>query len=283
MSTQNNKSEYIPIVFCFDKAYIDPALVSTYSVFFNSKTKIKFYWICYESNLAHAQFYQKYILKLGINLEIIHVDDDIFNTWKTDLIVPHVTKAAYLRILIPNLVKETRIIYLDCDTITLSDLNELYNVNLNDYSIAGVDNFLSHVDVKVYPPIIDSSFTYINSGVMVMDLDKLRKHNFYYKVKEIHDKYYELVMAGDQCLINKFLENNKILLDRKWNYMIKNTRISDKEFEEIIKNEDIKIIHFTDSSKPWNMLTYGSTMANFWFQFSHSLKNNLKFIGSEVY
>ena len=283
MITQNKDLNYISIVFCFDKAYIDPAVVSTYSVFVNSKSKIKFYWICYESNLAHAQFYQKYISKIGIDLQIIHVNDDIFDTWKSDLIVPHVTKAAYLSILIPKLIKESRIIYLDCDTITLSDLSELYNVNLHNYSIAGVDNFLSHVDKKVYPPILNPLFTYINSGVMVMDLDKLREQNFFYKIKQIHDDYNDLVMAGDQCLINKFLENDKIILDRRWNYMIKNTRISDKEFEEIIKNEDIKIIHFTDSSKPWNIITYGSTMANYWFRFSTLLKNKLKSIGSEVY
>lgn len=274
---------YIPVVFCFDRNYVDPVTVSTYSVFKTSKSKIKFYWICYNSVIPHAEFYRKSLSKIGIDIDIIGVHDNVFDNWKKDLIVPHVTAAAYLRILIPALIKELKIIYLDCDTICMQDISELFAYDISDVSLAGVDNFLSAIDIKVNPPIIDSKSVYINSGVMLMNLKKMRENDSIEKMKHIHDIYYDCILAGDQCIINKYAEYDKRLLDISWNYMVKNTRISDIDFLSLLKNKNVKIIHFTDSSKPWNILTYGEEMRNFWFDIAKNMKNELKNSGSLIF
>lgn len=274
---------HIPVVFCFDKNYVDPVTVATYSVFKSSKNIIKFYWICYNDILPHAEFYRKALIKLGIDITIIDINSDIFYSWKKDLIVPHVTNAAYLRLLIPELIKEEKIIYLDCDIICISDIVHLYETDITDVSLAGVDNFLIGFDKKPTPPIINNNSIYINSGVLLMNLVKMRKNNFISQVKDIHYNYYDYILAGDQCIINKYAENDKKLLDKSWNYMIKNTKLSDEDFLSCIKNENIKIIHFTDSSKPWNILTYGQAMANYWFNIAYNMKNELKKIGSSLY
>lgn len=274
---------YIPVVFCFDRNYVDPVTVSTYSVFKTTKSKIKFYWICYNSIIPHAEFYRKALLKIGMDIDVIGVHDNVFTDWKKDLIVPHVTNAAYLRILIPGLIKEVKTIYLDCDTICMHDISELFDIDINDVSLAGVDNFLSSVDSKANPPIINNESVYINSGVMLMNLKKMRENSSIEKMKYIHDTFYDYILAGDQCIINKYAENDKKLLDRSWNYMTKNSRITDKDFLLLLKNKNAKIIHFTDSSKPWNILTYGEEMKNFWFSVAKSMKDEIKNSGSLIF
>ena len=276
-------NDAINIVYCFDRNYVDPTAVSAYSVFKASKTKIKFYWICSGYAVLHAEFYRKPLTKLGMDITIIEVNDDIFTSWKEDLIVPHIPKAAYMRILIPHLIGEDRAIYLDSDIIVRSDLSELYDIDLGNTPIAGTFNFYEESEQHIRPPIIDEDVPYINSGVLVMDLGRLRKDNFIKKAEEIHRLYYDKIMASDQCIINKYLENNKTMLDRKWNYMVKGSKFTDKEFMKILENDDIRVLHFTDCSKPWDVLGRNRAMSRFWWFIANEMRDELEGLGSEIH
>lgn len=273
---------HIPIVYCFDRGYVDPTAVSTYSVFKTSNTPVKFYWICYEYAVLQAEFYRKPLEKLGIHIEIVEVDENVFNNWKKDLIVPHINKAAYLRLLIPSLIQETRAIYLDSDIISMSDLNELFTIELNETAMAGTYNFYEPSEQHIKPPILDEDTTYINSGVLVMDLEKLRSDNFLVKAERIHAEHYDKIMASDQCVINKYLENNKTLFDRKWNYMLKSGKYTEEQFKEILKTVDIALLHFTDCSKPWDVLGRNRAMSDFWWSVAYSMRSDLRSINSEI-
>lgn len=276
-------SDYVNVVYCFDRNYVDPTAVSTYSVFRSSKTTVKFYWICSGYAVLHAEFYQKSLSNLGININIIRIDEDIFASWKEDLIVPHIPKTAYTRILIPCLINEDRAIYLDSDIIVRADLYELCMTDLKGTSMAGVYNFFEPSERSICPPILDNDIPYINSGVLVMDLDKLRTNNFVRKAEEIHRVYYDKIMAGDQCVINKFLENDKILLDRKWNYMVKGSKFTENEFEELLKDVEICVLHFTDCSKPWDVIGRNRAMSRFWWSIVDEMRDKLERSGSEIY
>jgi lipopolysaccharide biosynthesis glycosyltransferase len=273
----------INLVYCFDRKYVDPTAVSSYSAFKNSKTPIKFYWICNGYAVLHAEFYRKALSLLGMEIIILEVGEDVFSNWKADLIVPHIPKAAYMRILIPHLVKEKRAIYLDSDTIVRSDLTELFHMDLKDTFIGGTFNFFEESESHIRPPILDESIPYINSGVLVMDLENLRRDNFIQKAEEIHTKYYEKIMASDQCVINKYLENDKTLIDRKWNYMVKASKYSEDGFVDILQQKDIRILHFTDCSKPWEVIGRNRAMSRFWWEIANDMRDELEKVGSEVY
>jgi lipopolysaccharide biosynthesis glycosyltransferase len=116
-----------------------------------------------------------------------------------------------------------------------------------------------------------------------MDLDKLRSDNFIRKAEEIHRVYYDKIMASDQCVINKYLENNKTLIDRKWNYMVKGSKFTESEFEELLLSEDIRVLHFTDCSKPWEVIGRNRAMSRFWWSIANSMRDELKEAGSEIY
>lgn len=276
-------NDTINVVYCFDRNYVDPTAVSTYSVFKSSQTSVKFYWICSGYAVLHAEFYRKPLASLGIDISIIEVGEDLFTSWKEDLIVPHIPKAAYMRILVPHLVNEDRAIYLDSDIIVRSDLSELYNIDLRNTQMAGTYNFFEKSESHIRPPILDQDVPYINSGVLVMDLDKLRKNEFIKKAEEIHRVYYDKIMASDQCVINKYLENDKILLDRNWNYMVKGSKFTEDQFTELLRDESIRVLHFTDCSKPWDVLGRNRAMSRFWWSIANEMRNELERLGSEVY
>jgi lipopolysaccharide biosynthesis glycosyltransferase len=277
------QNDYISVAYCFDRNYVDPTTVSTYSVFKSSNTRVKFYWICSGYAVLHAEFYRKPLSNLGIDITIIEVDEDLFSSWKEDLIVPHIPKAAYKRILIPHLVNERRVIYLDSDTIVMSDLSELYDTDLGPTSMGGTYNFFEQSESHIRPPILDHDIPYINSGVLVMDLDKLRSDDFIRKAEEIHRVHYDKIMASDQCVINKYLENNKTLIDRKWNYMVKGSKFTEDEFEQLLLNKDIRVLHFTDCSKPWEVIARNRSMSRYWWSIANSMRDELKESGSEIY
>ena len=277
------QSDHIAVAYCFDRNYVDPTAVSTYSAFKSSSHRLKFYWICSGYAVLHAEFYRKPLSLLGIDINIIEVDENLFDSWKKDLIVPHIPKSAYMRLLVPHLVPESRVIYLDSDTIVRSDLKRLYDIDLKNTPIAGAFNFFEPSESHIKPPILDPEIEYINSGVLVMDTDKLRKDSFIKKAEDIHHNYNDKIMASDQCVINKYLERNKILLDRSWNYMVKGSKFTEDQFNYLLTDETIKILHFTDCSKPWDIIGRNKAMSDFWYSIAEKMRNELKAAGSEHY
>lgn len=275
--------DYVPVVYCFDRHYVDSTAVSTYAAFRKNVTPLKFYWICSGYAVLQAEFYRKPLSLLGIDINIIEVDEKVFSNWKEDLIVPHITRAAYKRLLIPSLLKEDRAIYLDSDIIVRSDLKDLFLTDLKDTPMAGTYNFFEPSEQHIRPPILDSETPYINSGVLVMDLKKLRDDHFLKKAEVIHNSFYDKIMAGDQCIINKYLEKNKTMLDREWNYMVKGGKFTEEEFENLLKDKSIRILHFTDCSKPWDVIGRNRAMSRFWWSIANEMRDELKKAGSEIY
>ena len=76
-----------------------------------------------------------------------------------------------LLLICPNI---KRIIYIDADTIILKDLKELYSLNFYGKFILGrLDSITDELDsLGVY------TRTYINAGVLLMDLYNLRKYDY---------------------------------------------------------------------------------------------------------
>lgn len=87
--------------------------------------------------------------------------------------------AFYLRLLAPTLLPDIdKALYLDCDLIVNGDIQELYNINLEDYAVAAVhDATLSYNIVKDYLGYDYWKDGYFNSGVLLMNLRYWRTHN----------------------------------------------------------------------------------------------------------
>lgn len=116
------------------------------------------------------------------------------------------TWMSLVRLVLPDLlIREQRVLWLDVDTIVEQDIGEIF-----DRDLAG--NYVAMVEEPVrskYP------FTYHNAGVMLMDLEKLRRDGIMWKWLLLINR--EPFTAKDQDVINLICQGEILTLGPEWN------------------------------------------------------------------
>lgn len=112
---------------------------------------------------------------------------------------------------------ESRVLYLDVDTIVMFDMSELFDADLGGNVIGGVKE----------PKRCLDPFMYINAGVLLMDLEKLRA-GFGDEMVEIANR--RKLRCPDQDAINlicqgRILELNPIYNASDWTLVPMNAKI----------------------------------------------------------
>lgn len=143
----------------------------------------------------------------------------------------------YFRIFAAKLLPDNldRILYLDPDLVVINSLNEFYNMDLKDMYYAGATHIgklgkpitkLNEVRLNM-PPECE----YINSGVLLMNLEALRREQNEEEVSEYIKKNSTRLYLPDQDVING-LYGDKIICvnEKKYNFgerdFIKNKYLS---------------------------------------------------------
>ncbi len=135
-------------------------------------------------------------------------------------------------------------IYIDSDTILTGDIGELYDIDLGekviaarvDPKVAGVPEFVRYVENALGVPAKE----YVNSGVLLMDLKKLRKLHYITKMTDLIREYDADLVAPDQDYLNVILKGQIKHLGREWNCQ-----------PEGESYRGAKLLHFNLSKKPW--------------------------------
>ena len=257
--------EYVPIVFCFDANYVNYAAVATFSAFANSVTALKIYWIVPAGDLEAVKSRKGKLASLGIDVVVQPVDSAHFADWKEVL---HVTRGAYLRLLIPETVAEDKVIYLDSDVIVQADLGLLYSTELGPHAIAGALDTVAGAQMSKMP--LTEPASYINSGVLVMDLKRLRQEGFFLKCKDIYKNHALEVTWADQCVINKYVESGKKILHPKWNHFAWPMKNPEGEADEARPSAPC-IIHFVAQTKPWHA-NCRPDIADAWWHYADKIR-----------
>lgn len=158
-----------------------------------------------------------------------------------------------------------RVLYLDCDTLILDDLSELYDTDLEGCVIGGILDAFSKWHYKALD--LGKEDIYVNSGIMLIDLKRWKEEKIEAGfIQEIIKKKGKL-LQGDQGLINIVLKGKIKQLPVRYDLMCYNYDFSYKEmmlyrkpYKYYIETEisDAKknpaIIHFTTSfasMRPW--------------------------------
>lgn len=183
-----------------------------------------------------------------------------------DLKVETFALSAYSRLFISEILPEDidKVLYLDCDSLVLKSFKELWNIDLKNFIVAGVEDM---VDVQNKIAInIPESARYINSGMMLLNIKRIRDEKWMLKIKEFMMEFNGEIPYADQGVINAMFYNNALILHPKYNCMtpffLMNSNelqllykldfyYSDKELSEAI--EEPIFIHFTESfvTRPW--------------------------------
>lgn len=154
----------------------------------------------------------------------------------------HWTRAIFYRMMIPEIFKNLdRILYIDCDTLVLSDLFDFFNTEFTvDTDIAmAVDKFSWKSQIAKL-----KTKNYFNSGMILFDINKCRQSDFSNKcVRWLHDNP-EIATFPDQDAINAVCDGRILRVNNIYN----------KQFapnETISSDVNPVIIHFLSAIKPW--------------------------------
>ncbi len=177
-------------------------------------------------------------------------------------LLTHITVASMDRLLLPSLLPDrTRVIHHDLDAVSRGDLAELFGLDLRGAPLAARDQLQPHggslyrsfaaqaerrfrdhpelgseliLRLSELHPFDHPAF---NSGVMVMDLERMRADEFL-------DRFLPWVARyglNDQVLLNAYAGSTRAHLPYEWNHY---PRIE-------VPLADPRIVHWIGSQKPW--------------------------------
>ena len=184
--------------------------------------------------------------KENINIEFVDLNKQLEDIKEKLYTRNYFSNTTYYRLFIPELYPEyKKAIYIDSDTICLTDIANLYNIDMENNLIAGVpDGAIQAIDVfKDYVERVvgvSDYNNYFNAGIIVMNLEELRKYKFQDKFIYMLGKV-RFEVAQDQDYMNRLCKGRVKLLDFSWNRM----PIMGKQ------SGDINIIHYNLGAKPW--------------------------------
>ncbi len=134
-----------------------------------------------------------------------------------------------------------KLIYLDTDVLLSGDIGEYFDIDISDYDLAGtLDHYGRFFCIFV-------SLRYLNSGVMLWNLKRIRENGIFRRATELCRRKKMLLM--DQSAINKYAKR-KLVLPAKYNEQHKNRP------DTLIRHFSMRIRWLpyfkTEKIKPWN-------------------------------
>ena len=166
----------------------------------------------------------------------------------------------YYRLFAPLLLPNNldRILYLDVDIVVINSLKELYNTTLENYSYAACTHISNTMTTMNCIRLnIDLDTPYINTGVLLMNLDELRSSLSKQQILDYANKHKKQLVLFDQDILTalygkktKLLDYTKYnLSDRMINFYNMRNPKNKLTLDSIRKNT--VIIHYCGRNKPW--------------------------------
>ncbi|MBQ7948806.1 MAG: glycosyltransferase family 8 protein [Clostridia bacterium] len=242
------KKGVIPLFFATDDNYLPFLSVTLQSLLENS---------------SHDYDYQIYVLHSGVRKEfeekIMHFSKEGFRVEFVDVTEPlkaiskhlhmrdYYTCTTYFRVFIAGMFPQyDKALYLDCDTVILGDISELYNYDLGDNLIAGApcEGVNSFEVYREYVRTVDglNPDYFFNAGVILMNLKAFREEKFYEQFADLLQKY-KFTLIQDEDYLNVLCQDRVLRLPRAWN----KTPVS----KDLLPREDLRIVHYLMTWKPW--------------------------------
>lgn len=243
----------INLMFCGNSKMIDGLIISLLSISKNTKDSLNVFLMTMDFTEQNEEFkpiteeqrtlLEKILKKRNTENEVHLIDakqvylNELSNNKN---IKTHYTPYIFIRLLVDK-IKEIpdKILYLDTDIVCYKDISNLYNMDMSNYEIAMALDYLGRKWINPH---------YLNSGVLLMNLKKMRENKALEKARKVCET--KRMVLPDQTALNEACEHIYILPD-KYN-------------EQYKRNEDTVIRHFsmtlryfpyihTLNIKPWHV------------------------------
>lgn len=236
------------VVYATDENYWMPLYVSLYSMLKNNKDKsFKIYIVCETKNkefVSHLDYLTQ--THDSYDIEFLEIDPSTFSQAPEP---EWFSRGIYYRLLIGSIlpIENKKILYIDCDTLVLGSIDEIFDQDISDSVAAAVPEFHNRSFWMGLPP----DATQYNTGVMVINLEMWDEYDIQRKALEFIDDS-DTLQFPLQEIMNILLHQNDnwATLDPKYNAMI-GEWVGTYDSEKWEREFDPRIIHFCGRAKPW--------------------------------
>lgn len=244
------ENKNIPIFFAVDDKYIPFLAVALQSLIENSSENN-----CYSIKILYTNISeenQNKVLKYerkNVNIEFVDLNYYIDKIKDKLYTRDYYSKTTYFRLFIPELYPQyDKVLYLDSDIVILADIADLYNVDMEDNLVAAApDDVIQTIEVfqeyaeKVVG--VADYHNYFNAGILLMNLDQLRKFKFQEKFLYLLETV-KFSVAQDQDYLNRLCKGRVKLIENTWDRM--------PIGGDTVKRENLNLIHYNLAFKPWH-------------------------------
>lgn len=247
------------ILIAINKKYVLYAKTMLRSLVDTNRVPIDVYILNYELREKDINNIRKSITRKNVKIHSIRIENKIFEKYS---IPEQFSEEIFLRLLAYQFLplEVERVLWLDSDMIILNDLSELYKHKFdNRMMIVCEDIGCNEVGVmeKRRKRLENMEINkYFNSGMLLMNLKKMREKFDMEEVFNILNKHNSNLIYPDQDILNIMLWNDVIYVDEnKYNKQV--FSYQNKDINEIKKNTSI--LHYVGKIKPWNFRYEGCT------------------------
>ena len=153
----------------------------------------------------------------------------------------------YYRFFIPRLFPMyEKAVYIDSDTILRGDVGELFDIKLGENEVIAAMRDPKVTVIKEFRDYVDNAVgvpheKYVNDGVMLMNLKKMRKMKYLSTMIDLIQRYDADLVAPDQDYVNVILRDKIHYIGEEWNAE-----------PRADLPDDTKLVHFNLFNKPWH-------------------------------
>ena len=248
----------IHIACAADNKYIQHTVVMLTSLFENNnENQIHIHFFSADFSTENENKVKQTVFKYQQLFTFYPLDASLF---KDCYVSDHVSFATYYRIVIPDfLIHQTnKILYLDTDIVVCENLKPLWDINIENYTIGAVNEINDEGPSRLG---FDEKYKYFNAGILLINAKTWVTENLKDTLFKYIKTHFNKLTFWDQDALNANLYNKRLIIDPKWNQLSSVFEVDNTTLLAYYSTSEIKqlkqfpaIIHFSGSSKPWDLL-----------------------------
>lgn len=226
-------------------------------------------------NISHRKmekFMKKIKKKVKCDINEIKINDDYFS--QAPIPKPF-TIEMYFRLVSQFYLPEDleRIIWIDMDVICLKSIRKNYFQDFEDKSLIACRDISCDLENWIYHCRdlgLSDSHTYFNSGIMILNLRKLRQNSSVNKIMKTCSELRDALIYPDQDIMNVLYENDVKYESKFFNYQF--------FWKYPINSDNLKqicLLHYMGKDKPW-MIRYMNQTSKYYWDVEKELGNYFK-------
>lgn len=265
IADQNRKGNHVNLLFCINQGYVTTFINCLRTIEINGGAEH------YDVYILHSDLTEESmdrIRKSAVcsDFHFYQVKEEIFDGFPEFKRYP---RQIYYRIIAPLLLPKDldRILYLDADLVVINPLDELYNESFDNKWFIACTHSIQLLDLinQIRLGAIDMmNIPYINTGVILMNLEALRKEIDIDEIRQYVKTHKLTFILPDQDIIFG-MYGDKIKLADTLIYNLSDRILFFHNSDPLVEPIDVDwvrknsvIIHYCGKNKPWKKDYIGS-------------------------